>query len=105
MICDRIGKAIIILIFFSFLSSMAESKVYSKNIPIVNYRRENGWLFIDRATINSGYLEIHLAIKLIAQDYKIGSQFTFVFSALPSELWEAESTHKCDTSKFTNEQL
>ena len=66
MICDQICNNMAVLIILFFLASTGESKAYSKNIPIVSYRRENGWLFIDRATINPGILEIQFAIKLLA---------------------------------------
>lgn len=74
----------ICLILLLTLLSLAKGKVYSKNVPIMNFRRESGWLFLDRININAGLLEIQLKVKLMAPDYKIGSIYSLVFSALPN---------------------
>jgi hypothetical protein len=38
----------------------------------------------------------------MAQDFKIGTEFNLIFAAVPTELWEIESTNKCQINKFTN---
>ncbi len=84
MIQKAITPLIIVSLLLLVLIPLVEAKLYSKNVPIMNFRRENGWLFIDRININPGMLEIQLKIKFIAPDYKIGSKFALVFSALPA---------------------
>jgi hypothetical protein len=58
MSCNHTRLLITIVLISSYLMLESEGKTYSKTVPIMNFRRDSGWLFIDRININPGGLDI-----------------------------------------------
>lgn len=65
---NRNTVSLIVLVLLALVE--IEGKVISRNVSLTNFKREGGWIYLDRMVIQPGTLEIDMDIKLSAKDIR-----------------------------------
>lgn len=65
---NRNTVSLIVLVLLALVE--IEGKIISRNVSLTNFKREGGWIFLDRMVIQPGTLEIDMDIKLSAEDIR-----------------------------------
>lgn len=99
----RMRPCLTLLLLLSLLAPAA-ARLYSNYLTVHAFRRNSGWNYLDRFTLDPGVMELDLTVSISAKDFRAGAEYRLELVAVPSGLWEKEAEAKCDRGRFSPEE-